>query len=62
MWVEPPIEEWSRRLALLEAARIARRLPFEDFERDVRPRLARLTREQRAQIEETLADLEDRRV
>ena len=44
---------------MLEAIRIARRMPFEDFERDVRPRLARLTREQRAIVEDGLVELEE---
>ena len=45
--------------ASAEVARIMRRLPFEDFDRDVRPRLARLSREQRALVEEGLIAIED---
>jgi hypothetical protein len=56
---QPPLEEWAREVAMLEAIRIARRMPFEDFERDVRPRLARLTREQRAIVEDGLVELEE---
>jgi len=56
---EPPLEEWARENAVLEAVRIARRSPFEDFERDVRPRLARLTREQLAVLEEALTSMEE---
>ena len=55
---EPPLERWARQIAVLEAVRIARRSPFEDFERDVRPRLARLTREQLRVMEESLVTLE----
>ena len=55
---EPPLERWARQIAVLEAVRIARRSPFEDFERDVRPRLARLTREQLRVMEESLVALE----
>ena len=55
---EPPLEKWARQIAVLEAVRIARRSPFEDFERDVRPRLARLTREQLRVMEESLVALE----
>jgi hypothetical protein len=55
---EPPLERWERQIAVLEAVRIARRSPFEDFERDVRPRLARLTREQLRVMEESLITLE----
>jgi hypothetical protein len=55
----PPLEEWEREVALLETIRIARRMPFEEFERDVRPRLARLTREQRGIVEEGLVALEE---
>ena len=53
-WNEPPIDEWSRELALRELARILRRLPFEDHDRDVERRLARLTQEQHDTIEATL--------
>lgn len=59
MGEQPPLEEWAREVAMLEAIRIARRMPFEDFERDVRPRLARLTREQRAIVEDGLVELEE---
>ena len=55
---DPPVVSWSREVALAEVARILRRLPFEDFERDVRPRLARLTREQRVLVEDALCILE----
>jgi len=51
------LEEWAREEALRELARIARRLPFEDFERDVRPRLARLTPGRRELIEDTLESM-----
>jgi hypothetical protein len=54
----PPLEQWAREEALREVERIARRMPFEDFQRDVRPRLARLTREQLALLEDRLAELE----
>jgi hypothetical protein len=53
----PPIEDWSRDEALREAARIVRRLPFEDYERDVQPRLRRLTPGQRQLVSETLRRL-----
>ncbi len=49
--------DWARREALEELARIAVGLPFEDFDLDVRPRLARLTLEQRAIVEEGLLRL-----
>jgi hypothetical protein len=52
-----PIEYWAREEALREAARIVRRLPFEDYDRDVRPRLRRLTPAQRALVHETLRRL-----
>ncbi len=50
----PPLDRWSRDEALREAARIARRLPFEDYDRDVRPRLRRLTPAQRVLVRDTL--------
>lgn len=53
----PPLEEWTRQAAQEELMRIVRRLPFEDFRRDIRPRLARLTPEQRAIVEGELVRL-----
>jgi hypothetical protein len=53
----PPLEQWMREAAVDELARIAGRLPFEDFDRGVQPRLARLTPEQRAVVEEGLVRL-----
>jgi hypothetical protein len=53
----PPLESWAREEALREAARIVRRLPFEDYDRDVRPRLRRLTEGQRALVRDTLRRL-----
>lgn len=52
-----PLKEWAREAALEELARVVSRFPFEDFDRDARPRLARLTVEQRAIVEEGLAGL-----
>jgi len=52
-----PIDDWAREEALREAARIVRRLPFEDYDRDVRPRLRRLTPAQQALVRETLRRL-----
>jgi hypothetical protein len=49
----PPLT-WAREAAVDELDRIVRRFPFEDFDRDVRPRLARLALEQRATVEEGL--------
>jgi hypothetical protein len=48
---DPPIDDWARQHALLEVCRIARELPNPDFERDVQPRLGRLTPGQRAILE-----------
>ena len=53
----PPLDKWAREAAVDEFARIVRRFPFEDFDRDVRPRLARLTQEQRAIVEAGLVRL-----
>ena len=53
----PPLDKWAREAAVDELARIVRRFPFEDFDRDVQPRLARLTPEQRAIVEEGLGSL-----
>jgi hypothetical protein len=47
---EPPLEDWSRAEALREVLRVARGLDGEDFERDVLPRLRRLTPDQRRQV------------
>jgi len=54
----PPIEDWARQGALMEVFRIARELPDADFERDVEPRLARLTPGQRVILEAGLLLLE----
>jgi hypothetical protein len=53
----PPLDRWSREEALHEAARIVKRLPFEDYDRDVRPRLRRLTPAQRVLVRDTLRRL-----
>jgi hypothetical protein len=55
----PPIDEWAHQAALIEVFRIARGLRDVDFERDVRPRLTRLTSEQRVILEDGLLLLED---
>jgi len=47
---EPPTETWSRAEALREILRIGRGLGYEDFERDVLPRLRRLSVDQRRQV------------
>ena len=47
----PPLKEWAHEAAIDEFARVAKRFRREDFDRDVRPRLARLTREQLAMVE-----------
>jgi hypothetical protein len=52
--VDPPLETWAREEAMREALRMAKRLPYADYERDVRPRLNRLTREQRQLLATTL--------
>jgi hypothetical protein len=54
MDASPPLDRWSREEALREAIRIARRLPFEDYDRDVRPRLRRLTPAQQVLVRDTL--------
>lgn len=55
--VEPPLETWAREEAVREALRITQRLPYADFDRDVRPRLNRLTHEQRRLLATTLERL-----
>ena len=50
MIVEPPTNEWARAVALREILRIGRGLGREEFERDVLPRLRRLSQEQRRQV------------
>jgi len=61
---EPPTDAWSRAEALREILRIGRGLGREDFERDVLPRLRRLSRDQRRQvvraIRSTLAEAQAR--
>jgi len=52
--LDPPTDEWSRAEALQEILRIARGLEGEDFERDVLPRLRRLTAEQRRLVAQAL--------
>lgn len=47
---DPPLGEWSHDVMLRELARIAAELPNADFDRDVLPRLRRLTEEQRADV------------
>jgi hypothetical protein len=56
--VDPPLETWARDEAMREAMCIARRMPYADYDRDVRPRLNRLTREQRRLLATTLESLE----
>ncbi len=57
---EPPLPEWSRAEALQEVLRIARGLDAEDFDRDVLPRLRRLTEDQRRDVVQAMrATLED---
>jgi hypothetical protein len=51
---DAPIQRWAREEALRETVRIARDLPSEDFERDVLPRLSRLTPDQRRIVLEGL--------
>jgi hypothetical protein len=56
---EPPLEQWEREGVLLAAMEIARILPHGDVDRDVRPRLRRLTRAQREVLDETLSAADD---
>lgn len=47
---EPPVSGWSDEEVPRELVRLARGVGSEDFDRDVAPRLARLTAEQRAAV------------
>jgi hypothetical protein len=51
---DPPIDRWSQEEALREIVRIARGMPASGAEREVAPRLARLTPEQRRIVREGL--------
>lgn len=51
---DPPIEDWQEAEALREILRIARGLETEDFDRDVAPRLRRLSAAQRAKVAEVI--------
>jgi len=51
---EPPLDDWSRAEMLREVLRVARGLDQEEFERDVLPRLRRLTDDQRRQVLEAM--------
>jgi hypothetical protein len=57
---EPPLEQWAREHALREVYRIAQELPHGIFEETIKPRLARLTKGQRAILEAGLLVLEAR--
>ncbi len=53
---DPPIEDWEQAEALEEILRIARGIGREDFERDVMPRLRRLSRAQRRRVAAAIDD------
>ena len=56
---DPPLAEWAEEDALRELLRLAVGLPHEDFDRDVLPRLRRLTADQRAVLRRALARTTD---
>jgi hypothetical protein len=48
--IDPPVADWEHDEALRELMRIVEGLGTEDFDRDVAPRLARLTERQRQAV------------
>jgi hypothetical protein len=63
--IDPPVGDWEHEEALRELLRIVDGLGTEDFDRDVAPRLARLTERQRqavaAAIDATVREAHRRR-
>ena len=54
MDTEPPVDAWEEAEALREVLRIARGVRHEDFERDVVPRLRRLSSAQRVRVAQAM--------